>query len=59
MEEMDINQLAVIAKNGDAMAFNELLERMEGAINTIVKNYAVGKGAAYRDDYRQECYCGL
>ena len=59
MEEMDINQLAVIAKNGDAMAFNELLERMEGAINTIVKKYAVGKGAAYRDDYRQECYCGL
>ena len=59
MKEMDINQLAVIAKNGDAMAFNELLERMEGAINTIVGNYAVGKGAAYRDDYRQECYCGL
>ena len=59
MEEMDINQLAVIAKNGDMRAFEELMNRMEGAINTIVKNYAVGKGAAYRDDYRQECYCGL
>ena len=59
MEEMDINQLAVIAKNGDMRAFEELMNRMEGAINTIVGNYAVGKGAAYKDDYRQECYCGL
>ena len=50
MEEMGINQLAVIAKNGDMRAFKELMNRMEGAINTIVGNYAVGKGAAYRDD---------
>ena len=56
---MDINQLAVIAKNGDMRAFEELMNRMEGAVNAIVGNYAVGKGAAYRDDYRQECYCGL
>ena len=59
MEEMDINQLAVIAKNGDMRAFEELMNRMEGAVNAIVGNYAVGKGAAYREDYRQECYCGL
>ena len=59
MEEMDINQLAVIAKNGDMRAFEELINRMEGAVNAIVGNYAVGKGAAYREDYRQECYCGL
>ena len=56
---MDINQLAVIAKNGDMRAFEELMNRMEGAVNAIVGNYAVGKGTAYRDDYRQECYCGL
>ena len=59
MEEMDINQLAVIAKNGDMRAFEELINRMEGAVNAIVGNYAVGKCAAYREDYRQECYCGL
>ena len=59
MEEMDINELAVIAKNGDERAFNVLLHRMDGAINRIVNKYSVGKGAAYRDDYRQECYCGL
>ena len=32
---------------------------MEGAVNTIVGKYAVGKGAAYREDYRQEAYCGI
>ena len=42
MEEMDINQLAVIAKNGDMRAFEELMNRMEGAVNAIVGNYAVG-----------------
>ena len=43
---MDINELAVIAKNGDERAFNVLLHRMDGAINRIVNKYSVGKGAA-------------
>ena len=54
MEEMEINQLAILAKNGNKKAFDVLLKRMEGAVNTIVGKYAVGKGAAYREDYRQE-----
>ena len=56
MEEMEINQLAILAKNGNKKAFDVLLKRMEGAVNTIVGKYAVGKGAAYREDYRQEAY---
>ena len=59
MEEMEINQLAILAKNGNKKAFDVLLKRMEGAVNTIVGKYAVGKGAAYREDYRQEAYCGI
>ena len=59
MEEMEINQLAILAKNGNKKAFDVLLKRMEGAVNTIVGKYAVGKGAAYRGDYRQEAYCGI
>ena len=59
MEEMDINKLAVLAKNGDERAFNALLHRMDGAINKIVNKYSVGKGAAYSEEYRQEACCGL
>ena len=59
MEEMDINELAVLAKNGDEKAFNALLHRMDGAINKIVNKYSVGKGAAYSEEYRQEACCGL
>ena len=59
MEEMDINELAVLAKNGDERAFNALLHRMDGAINRIVNKYSVGKGAAYSEEYRQEACCGL
>ena len=56
---MDINELAVLAKNGDERAFNALLHRMDGAINKIVNKYSVGKGAAYSEEYRQEACCGL
>ena len=59
MEEMDINELAVLAKNGDERAFNTLLHRMDGAINRIVNKYSVGKGSAYSEEYRQEACCGL
>ena len=50
--EMDINSLAMMAKNGDEKAFSVLLQRMEGAIGKVVSRFAVGERAVYRDDYR-------
>ena len=43
--EMDINSLAMMAKNGDEMAFSVLLQRMEGAIGKVVSRFAVGERA--------------
>ena len=57
--EMDINSLAMMAKNGDEKAFSVLLQRMEGAIGKVVSRYAVGERAVYRDDYRSEAMLGL
>ena len=57
--EMDVNSLAMLAKNGDEKAFSVLLQRMEGAIGKVVSRFAVGEGAVYRDDYRSEAMLGL
>ena len=57
--EMDINSLAMMAKNGDEKAFSVLLQRMEGAIGKVVSRFAVGERAVYRDDYRSEAMLGL
>ena len=59
MERVGINQLAMMAKNGDRMAYKELVVRMEGAVNSVVSKYCVGNGKAFERDYRSEAFYGL
>ena len=47
MDEFTIDQLAVMAKAGNGRAYNALVVRMEGAINSVVSKYSVGNGKAY------------
>ena len=59
MDEFTIDQLAVMAKAGNGRAYNALVVRMEGAINSVVSKYSVGNGKAYEKEYRSEAFYGL
>lgn len=57
--EMDINSLAMLAKNGDEKSFSVLLQGMKGAIEKVVSKNAVGEGVVYHEEYKSEAYMGL
>ena len=59
MDEFTIDQLAVMAKAGNGRAYNALVVRMEGAINSVVSKYSVGNGKAYEKEYRSEAFYSL